>query len=157
MTSILPPIPRYVMTVFEPLSLVAGAVAPFISPEWFVAEQIPGHSTQPITTQTAMVAYQLGNIYLLLAMVGIAVLYTTTEPKVVRNYVIALWLADIGHVAVTCWVMDYEKLVDVAGWNALTWGNIGATAGLFFVRTAYLLGLFGPDRKPVSSRAKKLQ
>lgn len=60
-------------------------------------------------------------------MVGIAVLYTTTEPKVVRNYIIALWLADIGHVAVTCWVMDYEKLTDVMNWNAMTWGNIGAT------------------------------
>ncbi|KAF8848789.1 hypothetical protein BDZ45DRAFT_709106 [Acephala macrosclerotiorum] len=150
MTSILPPVPRFVMTVFEPLSLVAGAVAPFVSPEWFVAEQIPGHPAQPITAQTAMVAYQLGNIYLLLAMVGIAVLYTTTEPKVVRNYVIALWIADIGHVAVTCWVMDYEKLVNVAGWNPLTWGNIGATLGLFSVRTAYLFGLFGPDRKSSS-------
>lgn len=73
---------------------------------------------------------RLGNIYLLLAMVGIAVLYTTTEPKVVRNYVIALWIADIGHIAVTCWVMDYEKLVNVAGWNPLTWGNIGATVSL---------------------------
>lgn len=63
-------------------------------------------------------------------MVGIAVLYTTTEPKVVRNYVIALWLADIGHVAVTCWVMEYETLVDIASWNALTWGNIGATVNI---------------------------
>ena len=57
-----------------------------------------------------MVALQLGNIYLLLAMVGIAVLYTTTEAKVVRNYVIALWLADIGHVAVTGYVMEYERM-----------------------------------------------
>lgn len=112
--------------------------------------------------------FRLGNIYLLLAMVGIAVLYTTTEPKVVHNYVIALWLADIGHVAVTCWVMEYEKLIDVANWNVLTWGNIGATVsiiseimnpqlirhkvGLFTVRTAYLLGLFGPDCKPASKR-----
>lgn len=62
-------------------------------------------------------------------MVGVAVLYTTTEPKVVRNYAIALWLADIGHVAVTCWVMEYEALIDIANWNVLTWGNIGATVG----------------------------
>lgn len=65
-------------------------------------------------------------------MVGIAVLYTTTDPKVVHNYVIALWLADIGHVAVTCWVMEYEKLVDIANWNALTWGNIGATVSITY-------------------------
>jgi hypothetical protein len=60
-------------------------------------------------------------------MVGIAVLYSTTEPKVVRNYVIALWLADIGHVAITCYGMEYETLVDFANWNPMTWGNIGAT------------------------------
>lgn len=74
-----------------------------------------------------MVALQLGNIYLLLAMIGIAVLYTTSEARVVRNYVIALWLADIGHVAVTCYVMEYERMIDVANWNAMAWGNIGAT------------------------------
>jgi hypothetical protein len=66
-------------------------------------------------------------------MVGIAVLYTTTEVKVVRNYVIALWLADIGHVVITGYVTPYEKLIDVANWNAMTWGNIGATVGTFFL------------------------
>jgi hypothetical protein len=77
-----------------------------------------------------MVALQLGNIYLLLAMVGVAVLYITTEAKVVRNYVIALWLADIGHVAVTCYVMEYEKMVDLSNWNAMAWGNIGLTVSI---------------------------
>jgi hypothetical protein len=60
-------------------------------------------------------------------MVGMAVLYTTTEAAVVRNYVIALWLADISHVGITCYNMPHEQLVSVAGWNAMTWGNIGAT------------------------------
>ena len=60
-------------------------------------------------------------------MVGIAVLYSTTEAKVVRNYVIALWIADIGHVAITCCIMEYERAIDIANWNAMTWGNIGAT------------------------------
>jgi hypothetical protein len=60
-------------------------------------------------------------------MVGVAVLYTTTEAKVVRNYVIALWLADISHVAITCYGMPLETLLDIANWNAMTWGNIGAT------------------------------
>ncbi|KAG4438596.1 hypothetical protein IFR05_005920 [Cadophora sp. M221] len=156
MTSILPPIPRFVMTVFEPISLIAGCAAPFVSASYFVAEQIPNSANVPLTGNATMVAYQLGNIYLLLAMVGIAVLYTTTEAAVVRNYVIALWLADISHVGITCYVMPYEQLVNVAGWNAMAWGNIGCTAFLFFIRTGYLLGLFGPDRQPVVSW-KKLQ
>jgi hypothetical protein len=106
---------------------IAGAVAPFISAEWFIAEQLPGKPLEAISLNSRMVALQLGNIYLLLAMVGIAVLYTTTEARVVRNYVKALWIADIGHVAVTCWVMGHESLMDVAGWNAMAWGNIGVT------------------------------
>lgn len=60
-------------------------------------------------------------------MVGVAVLRSTTEARVVRNYVVALWLADIGHVAITCYVMPLEKLVDVANWNPMAWGNIAAT------------------------------
>jgi hypothetical protein len=48
------------------------------------------------------------------------VLYSTTEPKVVRNYVIALWLADISHVAITCVGMEYDRLVDFANWNPMT-------------------------------------
>lgn len=154
---------------------IAGAVAPFISPEWFVAEQIALSPLEPITANAKMVALQLGNIYLLLAMVGIAVLYSTNEAKVVRNYVISLALADIGHVAVTCYVMEYERMIDFANWNAMAYGNIGATVSistirpeadranartqvvLFSVRIAYLLGLFGPDRVPAAEKAKKLQ
>jgi hypothetical protein len=60
-------------------------------------------------------------------MIGVAVLYSTTEAKVVRNYVIALWLADIGHVVITCYVMGGEQAIDIANWNAMAWGNIGAT------------------------------
>jgi hypothetical protein len=71
--------------------------------------------------------FRLGNIYLLLAMVAVAVLYSTTEPKVVRNYVIALWLADIGHIATTGYVMGYDKFIDFANYNPTTWGNVGLT------------------------------
>lgn len=38
-------------------------------------------------------------------MIGVAVLYTTTEPKVVRNFLIACAIADIGHLYVTYSVM----------------------------------------------------
>ncbi|RDW77417.1 hypothetical protein BP6252_05470 [Coleophoma cylindrospora] len=148
MASIFAPIPKFVFTVFEPISLIAGAVAPFISPSWFIAEQIPMTKASNVTDNSRMVALQLGNVYALLAMVGIAVLYTTTEAKVVRNYVIALWIADIGHVAATYYVLGYETFMDIANWNAMTWGNVGATAFLFLTRTLYLMGVLGADRKP---------
>jgi hypothetical protein len=61
--------------------------------------------------------------------------------------------------------MGYDKFIDFANYNPTTWGNVGITvrtlswclepncwslkAFLCATRTAYLLGLFGPDRKPL--------
>jgi hypothetical protein len=106
---------------------VAGFASPFLSPEWFLAEQIAASPLEEISQNAKMVAYQLGNVYLLLAMIGVAVLYTTTEANVVRNYLIALAIADVGHLAVTCYIMGHERAVDIANWNSMAWGNIGAT------------------------------
>lgn len=79
-----------------------------------------------------LVALQLGNCYGLLFLAAVSVLYTTTELKVVRNYLIALWIADIGHIAVCYIGLGYERFVDVASWNSMTWGNVGATvSGVF--------------------------
>ena len=81
----------------------------------------------------------------------------------VRNYIFALWLADISHVAITASVMGYDQAVDVANWNSMAWGNIGITVSrmailvatktnhaiqiiLFIIRSAYFLGFLGDDR-----------
>lgn len=72
-------------------------------------------------------ALQLGNTYGLVFLVALAVLYTTSEIKVVRNYLVACWLADISHVYVCYHVLGWDRFVDVAGWNSITWGNVGAT------------------------------
>lgn len=116
-----------------------------------------------------LVALQLGNTYGLVFLIASAVLYTTSEIKVVRNYLVACWLADISHVYVCYHVLGWARFVDVASWNSMTWGNVGATVShlfmclwcgsedreslnsdmnqtmLFLTRTAYLLGVFGPD------------
>ena len=60
-------------------------------------------------------------------MIGLAVLSSTSEVKVVRNYLVALWIADIGHIALTWHALGHENFTDIARWNAMTWGNIGAT------------------------------
>jgi hypothetical protein len=73
------------------------------------------------------VALQLANMYLLAGMIGVAVLSTTAEVKVVRSYLVALWLADIGHVGLTWYGLGTVNLMDVSGWSAVTWGNIAAT------------------------------
>ena len=74
----------------------------------------------------------------------------------VRAYLVALAVADVGHVAPTMWVMGWERVVDVQGWNAMAWGNIGATIFLFGTRVAYFMGWFGRGGGKVMGKEKGL-
>ncbi|KAF2089970.1 hypothetical protein K490DRAFT_35247 [Saccharata proteae CBS 121410] len=150
MAASLPLLPRVVFTVLEPVSLIAGFLGPFISPSFFVSSQVPRPTSEPhlLLSTEHVLALQLGNAYLLLAFLGLFILNTTNELKTVRAYLAALWLGDIGHVAVTAWALGVTGLMDIGGWNAVTWGNIGATLALFFVRSLYFLGAFGQDASP---------
>ncbi|KAI1176497.1 hypothetical protein F4777DRAFT_577994 [Nemania sp. FL0916] len=144
MASQLPAFPRTIFTVVEPVSLVAGCLGPLVDADWFIASQIDNPASPASFSENArLVALQLGNAYGLLFLVGVAVLYTTTELKVVRNYLVALLIADVTHVGLTCWGLGYERALDIAAWNAVTWGNVGFTVFLGLTRSAYLLGLFG--------------
>lgn len=87
-------------------------------------------------------------------MIGVFVLNTTTEPRVVHGYILACLIADVGHVAASASVLGYQATVDVKNWNSMAWGNIGITAFLFLFRSLYLLGFLGRDRVP-ATRAKK--
>ncbi len=103
----LPPIPRFTFTIFEPIALVVGYLSPILDIRGFINSQLPSTSIT-ITSPTAtnrILALQLGNVYGLLAMIGVGVLYTTSEAKVVRNYLLACAIADVGHLYVTCAVM----------------------------------------------------
>lgn len=136
---------------------IAGWAGATLDPSWFVKEQT---STPSLTVDdnSRLVALQVGNCYGLLFLAGVAVLYTTTELKVVRNYLIALWIADIGHIGVCYLGLGYERFVDVASWNSMTWGNVGATvSGVFFGKSESWLadqfrGISMLDEDGVSSR-----
>lgn len=87
-------------------------------------------------------------------MLGVAVLYSTTDPKVVRNYLVALAIADIGHVYATAAIQGKDAMIDIAGWNYMTWGNVGATLFLFLNRVVYLAGWFQPAPSSVEPPKK---
>jgi hypothetical protein len=87
MTSVFPPIPKFIFTVFEPLSLrvlpetdalplvlienrIVGFVGTIVDPEWFISEQIAFSPPEKLSKNAIVVALQLGNIYLLMALVG---------------------------------------------------------------------------------------
>jgi hypothetical protein len=111
-------------------------------PDWFIAEQAPITAPLVSSVHARVVALQLGNLYLLMAMVGLAVLSTTSEVKVVRNYIIALWIADLGHIF-ACWLAMGDAFFDVARWNAMAWGNVGMTVRVLdCLETGLLLTMF---------------
>ena len=83
---------------------------------------------------------------MLLALLGVFILNVTSDSRVVKAYLLALAVADVGHVGLTMCLMGWDRVIDLQGWNAMAWGNIGATLFLFFTRFLYLLGLFGGDR-----------
>ncbi|MCJ1428204.1 hypothetical protein MMC29_006112 [Sticta canariensis] len=147
MTTILPPIPRFAFTIFEPLLVIAAYVSITLDPSTFASTQLPHVISTPLTPTSHILALQLGNVYGLFGLIGIAVLYTTTEPKVVRNFLIACAIADVGHLAVTYHVMEFADFINLRGWNTITWANIGVTTGLFLTRIGYLLGMFGKGRR----------
>lgn len=98
-------------------------------PAWFVAQQLPQEKPLVASENSVVLAQQLGNMYLGMCLVGLSLFWTTSEPKVIRNYLVALLIADAGHVGFTCYGMGAARFLDVAGWNAMAWGNLGATVG----------------------------
>lgn len=102
-------------------------MATFISTDWFIEEQIDSPQLLQHNDNARLVALQLGNAYGLLFILGVTTLHTTTELKVVRNYLWALWIADIGHIGITAYLLGYDRFMAFSDWNAMTWGNIGAT------------------------------
>lgn len=109
---------------------VAGFLAAVLDPAAFIEQQVPQKDPAGLTDGAISVALQLGNLYLLLGFCGLAVFLSTSEVKVVRSYLFALWLGDIGHVAFSSYMLGADKLLRPVEWNAVTWGNIGFTVSL---------------------------
>ncbi|KAH7236081.1 hypothetical protein BKA59DRAFT_300038 [Fusarium tricinctum] len=156
MASCLPTFPRVVFTTIEPISLVVGFIGVVIDPAWFIGEQSPQDDGIGASYNSIIVTWQLGNLYLLMAIMGVAILSTTSELKVVRAYLVALWVGDIGHLAFTSYGLGWDMSMSPLKWNATTWGNIGMTLFLFFTRTAYLTGLLGFNDVKTDAAKKNL-
>jgi len=154
MAAQLPYTPRIVFTILEPISLLAGFLGPVLSPNFFISTQLPQPYKLPADPTSVLLAYQLGNAYLLLGLLGLFILNTTSELKVVQAYLWALWLGDIGHIGFTLYAMGWEGTVAVGKWTPVVWGNIGATGFLFMTRCLYLAGAFGGGGKVAVQKRK---
>ncbi|OOF98629.1 hypothetical protein ASPCADRAFT_127263 [Aspergillus carbonarius ITEM 5010] len=143
--SILPPIPYLIFGILEPISLLSGSLYPHLYPQGFILSQIPLNpdASNTITPSSLSLAYQLSNIYFLLALLGISLIHSTSEPTMVRNYLVCLAVADLTHIAAVGWGMGMERFLNTGEWNALTWGNVGVTGMLFVFRVVVLRGGLG--------------
>ena len=91
-----------------------------------------------------------------MALLGIFILNSTTDVRVANAYIYALAIADVGHVGASAVVMGWDRVLDVGGWNAIAWGNVGITVGLFVVRGLYLGGAFGRSKGTGMVKGKTL-
>ncbi|KAF7157720.1 hypothetical protein CNMCM6106_003573 [Aspergillus hiratsukae] len=156
MSTIFPTWPHILFAVIEPITLICGWALPFWDLKGFITDQVPGLTgPESIHPTSAALAFQLANLYGLLCILGIGICYSTTEPRVLRNYLYALAIADVGHIYVTYCCMGHDRFVDVMNWNVLTWGNVGVTGFLLINRIAYLVGLFGEARGPANKNRRK--
>ncbi|OKL63560.1 hypothetical protein UA08_01928 [Talaromyces atroroseus] len=156
MPTLYPTWPFILFAVVEPISMVAGTLAPIIDTNNFIAGQFSLAHPPALPHHPSVLAlnYQLANIYGLVGLLGVGIVYGTSEPHVLRNAVLALAIADLGHLYATYAAMGPELYFDVASWSPVAWGNIGFTAFLFLNRVAYMLGLFG-SKSAKASKSKK--
>lgn len=78
-----------------------------------------------MSENSVVVAQQLGNMYLLGFFIAMSVFLTTSETKVIRAYLVALLLGDIGHIAFTCLALGKERMLRPQEWNTMTCANVG--------------------------------
>lgn len=116
-----------------------------MDPHFFVSTQLPAEPPHPLFPVEHVLALQLGNCYGLLGLMGTFIMNATSEVAVVRAYLRALWLGDIGHTGVTMWALGWDGALAWRDWNAMAWANVGFTVLLFVCRSLYFLGAFGPD------------
>lgn len=83
---------------------------------------------------------QLANLYLGLAILEASVLRATQDLKVWHRFLIALLLADIGHLY-SVWPLGPSIYWQYWRWNAIDYGNIPFVYFLAITRVLMLLGV----------------
>lgn len=84
----------------------------------------------------------LANVYLLLAALAIICCFSSSATTA-KWYLIAVAFADYGHIYASYAGLDSHVFWDVALWNDMIWGNIGASIVLNVVRWLTVWGVFG--------------
>ncbi|KAK3936177.1 hypothetical protein QBC46DRAFT_270207, partial [Diplogelasinospora grovesii] len=125
-------------------------------PFTYYADQAPRHSLstpyspysvgEDFPPQALSLSLQMSNVLLLLGFMAAICCWTTREAAVTRCYLLAVALADYGHIYAVYASLGPERFWDISAWNALIWGNVGVSAFLNVNRLLAAGGVFGSVR-----------
>lgn len=118
-----------------------------LDPESYFLDQVPNTTLASIAGQLVPVhglglVYQLGNVFVLLALLAIICTHTT-HSDIIKKYLLAVALGDLGHIYACYRTLDNAVFWDFAQWNSMAWGNIFVSVFLHVNRLATVVGLFG--------------
>ncbi|KAH6989899.1 hypothetical protein EDB80DRAFT_881919 [Ilyonectria destructans] len=133
-------IPYYVFGMLEPTLQILGFVVASFAPQYYACSQTQTPISHTLLPSEKIVTYQLGNLFLLIAIMGLSIMNSVGDHAVVATYLSALWWGDLGHIGVTAWCMGSQRLLSVREWTLVNWANMGFPAFLFTMRSLYFLG-----------------
>lgn len=114
----------------EPFNYFAGQAPNF---------PISVHEFNPQALSTTL---QLGNVLLLLAPMAVICCWTK-HPEITFWYLIAVGIADFGHIYAVYAAVGPNLFWNPSEWNDMVAGNVGASAFLNINRWLTVLGIFG--------------
>lgn len=150
----------------EPICTLIGAIYGIFFPQTYLhllstSISSPAPMLTTLSPQTSTILAQLGNLYLLLALLEASILRSTSDLKVWSTLLVCMLIADIGHVA-SCY-LSMDAAVGLNGfwkfwlWNRLDWGNLGFVYVAAGLRIAFLrdvgLGRANEAGKKVGKKA----
>ncbi|KAI9806222.1 MAG: hypothetical protein M1825_006337 [Sarcosagium campestre] len=149
------PLPYTIFFLFiEPIATLVGAFYAYFRP--LVYLHLTHATSAPATLASVplsshIVLTQLANLYFCFALNEAVVLRATSDLRVWRALLICLLVADFGHLY-SVKIDSLRVYWDVAGWNAIDWGNVGFVYVGASMRIAFLTGIGFSVPSSTSSR-----
>lgn len=136
---------------------LAGLLAFILDPQSSVNDQLPHEPPHKIHQSEMLVLMQFNSVLFLLSIIGVSILHSTSEAKVVRAYIRSLCFGDFSHVSCTLYMLGKEGVTDYHSWTPLVWGNVAFTCFLFVSRCLYLAGVLGKDKEPGAAKGRSVK
>ncbi|OAP59659.1 hypothetical protein AYL99_06957 [Fonsecaea erecta] len=142
--SALPLWPLVLFGILEPAALTWAYFVVLFQPEQYYADQAPHSAISNLlfTPNALSLTLQLGNVFLLLAALAVICCFTN-HPEIARRYLIAVALADLGHIYSVYCALGHMVFWDLNQWNQMISANVGVSVFLHVNRLMTVAGVFG--------------